>query len=220
MRKKCVWVALATAFLALALTPSRGAVIFSNIVTTNLGQANVLGSGVPVNGPQSIAAEFTATVNSTMNEAQVKAQGAGGSPFFNLFLYSSIAGAPGSSLETLGTDLAPIVFPTPPAVLPVIGFAPIALTAGTQYWLVMTPFASNSQIGWTSGGSPVAQTDTSPTSDGTAPWSPNADFSVQFEVDGTPAAATPEPQMAGLMAVGLGLGALLVLRRRQFRIGR
>ncbi len=214
MHRTCGLVGLAAACLLAAASPLRSAVIFSNITATNSGSAVVLGPSVPVTGPQSIAAAFTAAVNSTMNEAQVKAQGAGGTPEVDLFLYSDNSGAPGSSLETLGTDVAPPLFPTPPGVVAVTGFAPLALTAGTQYWLVMTPFGSAGQIGWTAGGLPAVQTDASHTSNGIAPWTVLPGISVQFEIDGTPSSSTPEPGMAGLLAAGLGALALIGVRRQ------
>ena len=217
MRKMYLWVAFAAVFLSAAVSPLRATVIFTNLNGTNPGSAGVFGPSVPINGPESIAAAFTPTVNSIMNEAQVMAQAAGGDPAFNLYLYSNSSGAPGSSLETLGTDVAPILFPTPPGVVAVTGFAPIALTAGTEYWLVMTPFGPATKVAWTTGGVPAAQTDSSPTANGTAPWSALASTSVQFEIDGTLTPATPEPGMVGLVAAGL---AALIMIRRRYGVGR
>lgn len=212
MRKTSIWI------LAVCLTAAANAlsasVIFTNLTGTNGGSEVALGSGVPITGPQSVAAAFTPTANSIMTQVQLMAQGAA-DPHFDLYLYSSTGGAPGSSLETLGTDLsAPSIFPTPASVGAFTGFAPLALTAGTQYWLVMTPFTNNSQVAWTTGGSPTVQTDLSPTANGTAPWTPltlGSATSVQFEIDGTLSPSTPEPAMAGL--VGAGLGVLWMLRR-------
>ncbi len=206
-------VLVAAVFFAAAVSPLPASVIFTNTNGTNPGSATALGPSVPVTGPQSIAAAFTPTVNSIMNEAQVMAQAAGGDPEFNLYLYSNSGSAPGSSIETLGTDVAPNLFPTPPGLVAITGFAPITLTAGTQYWLVMTPFGAATKVGWTTGGVPAVQTDASPTSNGAAPWSALASTSVQFEIDGTLSSSTPEPAMAGL--VGAGLGALLLLRRQR-----
>lgn len=217
MQKRDLLLRVAAVCLAASVSPLRAAVIFTNITGPNTGLEAALGSAVPSGGPQSVAVAFTPAVNSVMNQAQVFAQAAGGDPAFNLFVYSNSGGAPGSSLETLGTDVTPVMFPTPAALVAVSGFTPLALTAGTEYWLVMTPFGPATKIAWTTGGSPSAQTDLSPTQNGTAPWSALAlgsTTSVQFEIDGTPAPSVPEPGVTGLLAAGLGVIAL-TLRRRQ-----
>lgn len=214
MRVTYVRMVLAAACVAAAVSPLGASVIFTDLKSPSASSFLfdvVAGSGF---GPQqSLAAAFAPTTNSTMNEAQVSVYifFALGQGDFNLYLYSNSGGAPGSSLETLGTDLI-----APKSKLSLVAdssFAPIALTGGTQYWLVMTPVDSNSSVEWVAHGVPAVQSDSSFTSNGSSPWTSAGNQGLQFEIDGTTSSSVPEPGTAGLVTAGLGL-AVLINRRK------
>lgn len=110
---------------------------------------------------------------------------------------------PGSEIEELGRDLTA---PARAGLVAVNSFAPIDLTDGTQYWLVMTPYDANSALLWIGGGS-VFVPFTASLDDG-ASWDIPFQYFAQFQIDGTPIAATPEPVTLPLISVGV-LGLLL-----------
>ena len=212
MRMTHMRAALAAAWLAAAVSPLGAGVIFSDINSSFSGLSQVLGSNE--GGLESLAAAFTPTANSTIDEAQVKVVGPGrGDPAFDLYLYSNNSGAPGSNLETLGTNL---VAPTPVGIVADSAFTPLALTDGTQYWLVMTPFDPNSFVVWYTNGTPAASSAFSLTSTGSTPWTSQGNLGLQFEIDGTSTPSVPEPATVGLVTAGLGLAALI--RHRASRI--
>jgi hypothetical protein len=169
---------------------------------------------------QSGAAPFTLGANDTVNQVQVKvenAQIALDTGNFDIFLYSDLAGAPGSSLETLGTDLtAPLSL----GIVAVTGFSPVALTSGTQYWLVVTGAAGSHNFGyWAGGGTPTVVGELSPTANGAGSWFvPTTSVSPQFEIDGTATSATAVPEPSTLFLLGSALTALALLRNRPHRV--
>ena len=128
---------------------------------------------------------------------------------FNLSLFSDSAGSPGSSLETLATDLtASGTF----GIVSASGFTPFSLTSGTQYWLVMTPYGTNTNVGWAADGVPSSTGQFTETADGSGTWGPGSTpFSLQFEIDGTQI-TTPEPSTFVLL--GMALAGLAIFRRR------
>jgi hypothetical protein len=91
----------------------------------------------------------------------------------------------------------------------------VDLSAGTQYWLVLTPADSGSLLGWADGGT---------SSDVPEAYSLNGSSytaftgSLQFEIDGTPLTSTPEPRAAWLLTAGICAGALMF--RRKSKAGR
>ena len=127
--------------------------IFSDISSSS--SVGFFVDGNAAGGPESGAAAFTPAANSTMNEARVKVFFTGfGFLNFNLYLYSDSSGVPGSSQETLGTDLSASLLPG--GVVSDSSFAPLALTGGTQYWLAMTPLNPGSSVKWNTGGDPTS----------------------------------------------------------------
>jgi hypothetical protein len=162
---------------------------------------------------QSDAGAFTSTVNYVMSQVQVEVTFQSGfDNIFNLSLYSDNAGAPGSKLDTLGTNLAaPGTF----GAVSDSSFAPIVLMGGTQYWLVMTPATADTLVFWAGSGVPLAPSDAALNATASAPWISlfgSSDGSLQFEIDGNPA---PEPSTAAI--VGAALCALAFLPRRMRR---
>jgi len=160
--------------------------------------------------PESIAAAFTPTSPDRLAGARVvvfQELGFGGDPNFNMSLFSDSGGAPGSLIEQFGTDLTAPATKFGGIVTATSALNP-TLLAGTQYWLVLTPFDSSTEIAWEQGGVPAVFADftTSPT--GLGGWSPILPTATpQFEIDGT----VPEPTAALLLATAL---ALIAVKRR------
>jgi hypothetical protein len=188
-------------------------VIFSNLsgATPNYGTGPV-GANLISTWPEGAesAEAFTPTGNFSMTDAEVFVKWYSdpfSDPNFNLFLYSDNSGVPGSEIKELGSDLtAPSSF----TLLTVNSFAPIDLTEGTQYWLVMTPYDANSSPDWVGGGSITVPY--TPSFNIGASWDTPFQFSAQFQIDGTPIAATPEPSTLSLAS--LGVLCLLIAGRR------
>ena len=212
--------------LVCALCPLalRADVIFDNLTSPiPLGFA-VTGSAVPtpIGGccqPSASAAEsFTPAAAYSMTEAIVDVAGAVGyDSDFDLSLFSDNSGLPGTSIETLGTDLHNNF-----GEVTVDSFSPISLNSGTTYWLVMTPHDSGSSLGWSFGGSSSAPAATSNYEATT--WNSQGNQTAQFEIEGTlnapppPPVTTPEPSPLPLLAAAgvmlLAFRARLVRRTR------
>lgn len=107
----------------------------------------------------------------------------------------------GSSLGSLGTYNTPITLTS---------LATPALAAGAQYWLTVTAPLTDSVV-WNSN-STGDSSDQAFSSDGGATWfSPSGLTPGAYEIDGTAAAATPEPGTVFLFAAG---GLMIGLRRK------
>lgn len=204
MTKRLKWMGVA---VFSAANPLIAGTIFSNLTPNLPGIESVPGANVFQFFSLSQAESFTPGFNATMTDVQVSV--APGSPggsdtFFDLSLFSDNAGMPGSSLMTVGTRLATGSIP---GIETVTGLS-IPLTAGIQYWLVMTPFDANSYVFWNTGGSSGGPSFSSQSSNGSPPWSSNGSGpsnTTQFEIDGTPAAAVPEPGTFAVTQTMLGL---------------
>ena len=193
-------------FLALigfaAISPLRATTIYSNL---NPGQT----TGVVIENfggtTLSYGAAFTPSANYTLTDAKVDVLYlVNSASTFNLFLYSNNAsGLPGSSIATLATGVSMGSVLDTPTVVTISGLS-IALTSGTQYWLVMAPDVTSMEGLWVGGGTtPVAPAAVS--ADGSAFGSAGSpEPNPQFEVDGT-LTPTPEPATMGRVLAGLGL---------------
>jgi hypothetical protein len=154
---------------------------------------------------------------------------AGSSPFdpkpnfFSVVLGLDNNGVPGSGLG--GASAGPI--PQAPSLV-TLNLAPIALMAGTEYWLTMTPTPIHYTY-WVGGGSPTVpgarinwngftgQNANSPDLHQPPMWFASGPTTLQFEIDGVPTPlATPEPSDLAL----LSLAMLLVLWRALGNNGR
>jgi hypothetical protein len=212
--------------LALAIGPValRADVIFNNITDAHTSALDVDGSS-----NQSFAQSFIPGGDYSMTSASVLVNaGTGTDSDFDLYLYSDSAGLPGTSVETLGTDLN--TPPTGPACLKlgdcfgeltVDSFTPIDLTSGTTYWLVMTPYDSGSDVNWfeeaggavtsTAAGN-AAGSDWSGVGTGPACRKLGTCLAGQFEIDGI---ATPEPSGVAFLTAGAILLIALFKRNRR-----
>jgi hypothetical protein len=125
-------------------------IIFSNLVGNCCGGYAVAGAAT-AGGAVTLAAAFTPGANYLMTDAQVGvfASAAFGDPFFNISLYSDGGTNPAGLIATLGVDLQATSLGS--AVTASGATAPLA--AGVQYWVVLSPFDSDSFLGWEFGGS-------------------------------------------------------------------
>ena len=154
---------LAIAFVFLCLS-AQADVIFSNVTSTGspsyadrvCGQGE-FGCGQDCGDGCALlnAAAFTPTGDYVMTDAQLLLESAyplgyGIESSFGVDLYSSLNGLPGSLIESIGSGLAP----SPPGALLTFDLpTPIPLTAGTQYWIVLSP-GSGSYLYWDVGDPP------------------------------------------------------------------
>jgi hypothetical protein len=220
------------ALVAVFCFSARADIIFSNLDTSNIGgytpicskSATGSNTGCPFGtiggGELSAAAAFTPSADVTVTAVKVLV--AGSSPFnpninfFSLGLGLDNNGVPGSGLG--GASAGPIS--QAPSLVTLI-LAPIALTAGTEYWLTMTPTPIYYTY-WVGGGSAAVpgaliswngftgQNGNSPDLHQPPEWFASGPTTLQFEIDGVPTPlATPEPSDLAL----LGLAILLVLQR-------
>jgi hypothetical protein len=181
--------------------PLHADVIFTNLIGPCCGGVGVEGANF---GLESLATAFTPLVSDFLADAQVmvfQVAGFGGDPHFNISLFSDAGGAPGSLIEQFGTALtAPA---TPGGIVTAKSGLSPKLLSKTQYWLVLTPFGSSTEIGWEQGGSQPVSTDFTTSPDGLGGWMPvsGPNPNLQFEVDGT----VPEPASLLLLVTVLGL---------------
>jgi hypothetical protein len=209
MQKRVVrpWLAIITLAGVSAIFPAPlyANVIFNNITGNCCGGNGVTGSNF---ASESLATEFTPSVSATLTDAKVvvfQVLGFGGDPNFNVSLFSNVGASPGMLIEQLGTDLTA---PVGGGIVTATPSASFQLIAGTGYWLVLTPFDSNTEVSWEQGGSLGAPTDFTTSPVGAGPWVPVSGTNplLQFEIDGV-----PEPGSALLLAGGFGI--LIALRR-------
>lgn len=192
----------------LAFLPLRAEVIFSNLGGAPTGVSALLVGGI---SEVDQAQAFTPSADFSMTDAQLVIESPGQG--VNLFLYSDNSGQPGSSIEQLATGLSG---PSSNYALETVNsFAPIHLTTGTQYWLVLTPAnASNTGVtAWGDNGTSFVPRATSTT--GGASWTV-LEFDSQFQIDGTPLTTTPEPSAISLFCCG-GVCLLVIARRARAR---
>jgi hypothetical protein len=203
------WVAVVSFMSALAsFSAPLHADVFTNLTGPCCGGDAVAGSNF---GSVSLATAFTPSVSGALADAQIvvfQVLGFGGDPHFNVSLFSDLAGAPGTLIEQFGTDLTAPATLLGGIVTAQSSFNP-ELLAGTQYWLVLTPFDSFTEIGWEQGGSQPVPTDFTTSPLGVGGWTPvsGPNPELQFQIDGV-----PEPASVLLLATAFGL--IVLLRRK------
>jgi hypothetical protein len=206
--RAAIFILLLVSGLVSLSIPSRADVIFTNLIGPCCGGDAITGANF---GAVSLATAFTPSVSDFLADARVvmfQVAGFGGDPHFNISLFSDAGGAPGSLIEQFGTDLtAPA---TPGGIVTANSGLNPKLLANTQYWLVLTPFDSSTEIGWEQGGSRPVPTDFTASPVGLGGWTPvgGANPNLQFEVDGT----VPEPASLLLLVTGLGLIVVRLLK--------
>ena len=83
-----------------------------------------------------------------------------------------------------------------------------SLTAGSEYWLVLSPFDSTTEIGWEGGGS--GSTPEATPFSGTNEWVNVGPYTLQFQIDGP---TVPEP--ASWILLGSALAVFSFRNRLQ-----
>jgi hypothetical protein len=195
------------ALLSITLSPMlmRADVVFSNYngAGSAIGSHFVCGASSCNN---TIAEEFTPSLNFTMTDAQVLvAQNVNGNDqTFDVYLSSNGGTAPGAVIEQIGFGLSPSTATYPGSLITANSIGtPITLLAGTPYWLVLKPHLANSQIVWVGSGSQSVPSATSLDGGNTWPFA-GGSGALEFVIDGTPvAAAVPEPSSLVLLLAGI-----------------
>ena len=173
-------------------SPLEAGVVFTNIAGNCCGGEGITGA----NYGRGLAAEaFDPAESFVMSDAMVEVfqvEGFGGDPYFNLSLYSNAGGVPGTLITTMGTGLtAPVG-----GGLVKAGGPLTQLTAGAEYWLVLSPFDNATEVGWEGGGVQPALVAVL----GADSWANfgGSTSNLQFQID-----AVPEPASSGLVAASL-----------------
>lgn len=191
----------------LTMVAAHADVVFTNISGPNGGGGTVCGpaSQCPL---ESLAEEFTPTGNYqvTSVEVVVGPSGTGNSDYFDASIYSNSSGLPGTSL---GTSLAQSGASAGSVGITSGGVVGVDLTANTSYWLVLSPYSTNTQVYWSNGTGTAVPETYNPGSG----WRTPGDVPGQFEIDGTPISAAPEPNQIGVLTLLLAVG-LVVIRKR------
>jgi hypothetical protein len=194
--------------LAGLATPAKADTIFTSIIGSGIGGPGVQGPSEP-GGSESLAEAFTPAAEYELTDVQVEVfqvLGFGSDPYFNVSLFSNASGVPGSLIDTLGTDLTA---PVGVGIVTVSGTA--LLNAGTEYWVVLTPFDSTTQIAWEDGASQSAPVAVTASTTALSGWSSSSGtVDPQLQVDGTP---IPEPCSFALVCSGV-IGVIGLARRR------
>jgi len=199
---------------AVALVPTLKADIdvFNNVTAACSCGFQINGSSLRF--PESFAAAFTPSGNYDMTgaAAQLVDETNGQVNVIDFALYSNSSGLPGTLLGSLGSatisgaSLYSAGGPIPSGLL---------LSSGVEYWLVLTPGTSQTNVAWgTNGSSSVPESfTTDPT--GASGWTKFGSGSLQFEITGTQVGTVPEPTSIALLGgVLLFTGSRL---RKRFR---
>jgi hypothetical protein len=172
--------------------------------------------GFVINSTNRVAVSFTPTTTSQFGSLEIAAYLSWIGPTSNLVvaLAADSSGLPGVGLETF--SFAPGAITTPASsgnkVLTGTSVLNPILTAGTQYWIVVSTSTTNTGYGWGVNSLSSQQFGVEEYSGGT--WSYNGDMlTPAFEVDSLDPA--PEPGAGGLL--GAGLLALVAMRLRSAR---
>jgi len=198
---------LAAVVLACAAS-LRAGIVFSTLDGPQTGGYQVVGSSNATYTPESVAASFESDWPFLFTGAEVQIFAIQDATF-NMTLFASDAnGLPGIPLASVGTALtAPAASGVVAAVSPVT----LTLAAQTQYWLVLTPAVSDTQVSWgVVNGVATSAVSTTVQTDGSGGWVILGNEPVEFQIDGV--VETPEPGTMALAAIALG--ALLLLGRR------
>lgn len=137
------------------------------------------------------AVQFTPAANGVAGGAKVvvvqnaPGPGFGTSGGLSLAIYSDANGSPGTAISETVTGLS-APYCCAAAIVTGTFSKPVPLSAGTPYWLVLMPGASDTYVAWVVGGTtkvPVQQTLSGGTSCG---WCTYAPSYVQFAIEGVP----------------------------------
>jgi hypothetical protein len=208
--------------LGLAFHPqAKAALIYSDLGPAGApyfdanGRA-VTGSGVGAPGFEEVAVAFTPTGNFNVTQLDLAVTFSGiagvfGTDDATVSLESSSSGAPGTVLGSWAiSSLPPSSTGT---ALDTIAVNNIAISAGTQYWVVVSPNSTSTDDIWATNSNTTGVFGSESINQGSS-WVSLAPYDLAaFDVQGT-AAATPEPGSAGLALCGVALGFAGWARKR------
>ena len=188
------------AFVARGFLPIT--VLFSNVSTTVPAGSGAIEGASP--GPYlADAFEFSPATTGTFTDARIDLWTSAADGAVTAALYSDAGGTPGTLLAQLTTTTAPFF-----SSLPVVSFSAnntsftqtsgpaVTLTAGSQYWLVLTPGDTTSSLFYAIGGA-TAQVPQAQQSAQNGAWTSTGPANVQVEIDGTPSSPTGEAIVIG-----------------------
>ena len=229
MKKPCL--SLALTFLTGVIGAS---VANADIVYSDLGpsaapyfDANgraVTGSGVGAPGYEEVAVPFTPTSNYDLTEIDLAVTFSGisgvfGSDSATVTLESSVAGAPGTSIASWSISNLPSS--STGTTLDSISASGVSVTAGAQYWLVVSPTNNNGNTSdtddfWDTNSNPTGVFGNEEINNGSG-WASLAPYDLAaFDVLGTPLTSpVPEPASASLAIAGFALIAAGWARTRR-----
>ena len=194
-----------TTLLALLSLPfcAQASVIYTNLA---FGQVNFSGSALLVGGAgNAIAQQFTASVTDTFASAQLDLSLIRGSNQLSVTLESEAGpNLPGTTLEELSVTGLPIWFDGALMTLPSLTHP--LLTAGANYWLIVTSVNSNTQGGWVQNFTGDVSNGNNSVFNGfnsaSGPWviNPAGQTRGAFQING---ATTPEPGSVVLLSLAL-----------------
>jgi hypothetical protein len=194
----------------------RADIVFSNVTGTGTVSTGAPICGIASCSPNSTIAaeEFTPASKYILTGAQVLVDEVSGAPpSFDVFLDSNSSGVPGSEVEQIGSGLTATT--AYPGSFITATATPITLVSGTPYWLVLAPATTSSLVNWMNGGSPAAPFENS--SNGGLTWNPERTNTLQFQIDGNPVSAVPEPSsfapLAGILTLLYGVRQRLAHRK-------
>ena len=187
---------------------------FNGSTGTKAMSAAVDGSSTPA-GYFSDADQWTASFTGTLSSVEVAVleSNVNSSQFdLSLALTDPTTGLPASlSQVSLGTLTATAGLGSIVSLTPNVSYT---FTANTSYWLVLSPHATDSAVGWNVATNP-ALAHRAYSKDGTTYIADNTNYGSAFRID---AASVPEPGTGVIVATGLivvAAGAHGAKRRRQ-----
>ena len=140
----------------------------------------------------SLAAEFTSSGNFTFTEAELGIKGGVSVGSLNVYLETISSTGTGTVIEQIGSHIS-VPADTQEYITADSLTAPITLSEGDSYWLVVTAATADTSVFWEGEGTEAVPYDYSHTDGPDGPWTAGVDDTLQFAIDGTPVATTPEP---------------------------
>lgn len=209
-------------FLGILLIVFPSGKVAAAVAYSNLGPGDsfVTDSGLAVNGSGShnganqVANGFTSLVTGTINSVEVGLFGIG-SINVGLQLNDPITNLPLTSSNIfLGTILISSP-PLPGRLVNLIPGTPVSLVAGGQYWLVLSPTASDTDAAWGFSVFPNANP-AAISSDGGQTFALLLNVASAFRINAAP---VPEPSILALLGAGVIAIGVRNFRRRSLPDG-